>query len=178
MGVELVRWRYSTTAGSAGNAQAQASPNASLGKFVSTTDWTGAVAGNLFDTQLTTDQLTGTPDHRCVFAVNLNGTIALREASVYLAGSLPTMSTIEIGLDPAATSAVGSASAQAAQIATETDAPVGVTFSQPVTAETAIPLGDLEVGTCRGVWVRRTPTGASAASDEAFTLRLSGTLTP
>jgi hypothetical protein len=44
---ELV-WRYSTTAGAAGNTTASTAAG-SLGKYISTTAWAGGVANDLFD---------------------------------------------------------------------------------------------------------------------------------
>lgn len=178
MGVELVRWHYSTTAGSAGNSQAQPSPNAALGKYLSTTAWSGTVSGNLFDDQSTSDQVDGIVDYRCVFAANFNGSLSLRDAVAYLPGPYPTQSTIAIGADPAGIVGVGDSSSQAAIIVDGTTAPTGVSFSSPVTLPSAVVVGDLTPGTCRAIWVRRTPTGAASASDERITLRLYGTLAP
>jgi hypothetical protein len=178
MGIELVQWRYSTTVGSAGNSQAQPDPNASLGGYLSTTLWTGSAVNNLFDNQMTGDQLAGIVDYRCVFAGNFNGTLALYDAVAYLPGpDYPTQSSIGIGAD--ATGVVStSGTLQAVQVGTETSAPAGVTFSSPTTHATAVVLGDLAPNTCRALWLRRTPTGAAAVTDESVTLRLYGTLAP
>jgi len=45
----MLLFKYSVTTGSAGNTTAQASPNASLGKYISTTQWTGGTLNDLFD---------------------------------------------------------------------------------------------------------------------------------
>lgn len=178
MGVELVQWRYSTTAGSAGNSEAQADPNAALGKYMSTTAWSGSSVNNLFDNQMTGDQLAGTQDYRCVFAANFNGTLSLYNAIAYLPGPYPSQSTIAVGADPAGVVAVNSGTAQAVQIGTEVSAPAGVTFSSPTTPASAIVVGNLTPNTCRAIWLRRTPTGAVATSGETVTVRLYGTLAP
>lgn len=179
MGSELVQWRYSVLTGSAGDTQAQADPNASLGKYVATTAWSGSSVNNLFDNQATTDQVGGIVDYRCVFAGNFNGTLSLYDAVVYL--PLPiqtTQSTIAIGVDPAGVVATSGTAAQAAELASETSVPAGVSFSSPTTLAAAVVVGDLGPNTCRAVWLRRTPTGADAVSNESITVRLHGTLAP
>lgn len=150
--------------------------SASLGKFLSTTPC--ADLDGLFQPQLTTDHVAGAPIYRCLFVANFNGTATLQDASVYIFDESATQSDIEIGLDPSGVVAVGLGTPQALEVPDEVTAPPGVFFSQPLTPEAALPLGNLTPETARAVWVRRVPTGGAAASAEAFTLRVTGTLTP
>lgn len=83
--------------------------------------------------------------------------------------------TVAIALDDTAASAIGSGSAQAAEIATEGTTPTGVgAFSTPVTKSGGISLGNLSAGQCRAVWVRRTATNSSAANSDGITIRVEG----
>lgn len=165
--------RLSTTAGSAGDTTAQANPNNSLGKYVSTTVM-GAGANTLFDNVTGTENAASTVDYRCVFVLNNHATLTLQNAVVYMT-DVAGGANVAIAVDNIAASAKGSASAQAATIASETTAPSGVgAFSSPTTAGTGLALGNLAPGQVRGVWVRRSATNSAALSSDGFTLNVTG----
>lgn len=81
-----IKVRLSTTSGSEGNSQAQANPNASLGKYISTTDLSGTALNNLFDNISGDEQALGTTDYRCVFVYNSHSTLTLQTPKYWLSG--------------------------------------------------------------------------------------------
>lgn len=166
-------WKYSTTAGAAGNTTAGTAAG-SLGKYISTTQWAGGVANDLFDDISGAENAASTVDYRCIFIHNSNAANAYQNAVMYLSAEVAGGATVAIGVDTTAASAVGSATAQALTIANETTAPAGVTFSSPTTLGTGIALGTIPSGNVRAVWIRRTAANTAALSGDGVTLALSG----
>lgn len=168
-----IAWRYSTTAGAAGNTTAGTALG-SLGKYISTTAWAGGVAQDLFDDISGSANATSQVDYRCIFIYNSNGANAYQNAVVYIASEVAGGASIAIGVDTTAASALGSATAQALTIANATTAPAGVTFSSPTTAATGIALGTIASGSVRAFWIRRTAANTAALSNDGVTLSTSG----
>ena len=168
-----ILFKYSTTAGSAGNSGA-GSASASLGKYISTTAIPDTTLNALFDDISGAENAAGTVDYRCVFIHNGNASNALENAVVYLSAEVAGGANIAVGADTTAASAIGSASAQALTIASETTAPAGVTFSSPTTSGTGVSLGTIPVGQCKAFWVRRTATNSAALSNDGVTLAVTG----
>lgn len=170
-----ILFKRSVKTGSAGNTTAQADPNQSLGKYISTTAWAGGSANDLFDDISGAENAASTVDYRCIFIHNSNASNALQNAVVYLSAETAGGASIAIAVDNLAASNIGSASAQAAEIANETTAPTGVgTFSSPTTAGTGLALGNIGTGQCRAIWVRRTAANTSALSNDGVTIAVSG----
>jgi hypothetical protein len=247
-----IKFRLSIKTGSAGNSLAQADPNASLGKYISTTDLVDGALNVLFDDVGGDENAAGTVDYRCVFIYNAHGSLTFLTPRVWVSGirftgagstdtftsnshglangevvrveaelpadalpggmsnsttyyvvgaatntfQLSTSSggspvdltadgsgavrrygntTVALAVDNVAASAVGSASAQADQVANETTAPSAVgAFSSPTTKSTGLSLGSLAAGECRAVWVRRTALNNGARNTDSFTLGVSG----
>ena len=171
-----ILFKLSIKTGTAGNAAAQPDPNASLGKYISTTQLSGTAANNLFDDITGSENAASTTDYRCFFVHNAHATLTLRGAVVYLSGGDPAGgANVAIAVDNTAASAIGSSSAQAAEIANETTAPSGVgSFSTPTTAAGGLSLGDIAAGSCRAVWVRRAAANTAAVNDETITLAVQG----
>ena len=165
--------KLSTTAGAAGNSNTS-TPNTTLGKYISTTQITDNTINNLFDNISGAENAASTVDYRCIFIHNNHGTLTYQSVVVWLLSEVAGGANIAIGVDPAAASAIGSASAQAATIANETTAPAGVTFTSPTTQGAGISVGDILPGQCRAVWVRRTATVSAALSNDGVTLRVQG----
>jgi hypothetical protein len=165
--------KLATTAGVAGNANAS-TPNASLGKYISTTQITDAILNNLFDNISGAENAASTVDYRCIFIHNAHATLTWQSVVAYLLSEVAGGASIAIGVDPTAASAIGSASAQAVTIANETTAPAGVTFTAPTTLGAGIAIGDIAPGQCRAIWVRRTAAVSAALSNDGVTLRLQG----
>ena len=168
-----ILYKYSVSA-AAGNTTAS-SAAASLGDQISTTAWAGGSANDLFDDVTGAENAASAVDYRCIFVHNSNGANALQSAVAYLSAETAGGASIAIAVDNIAASAIGSASAQAAVIATETTTPSGVgAFSSPTTAGAGIALGNIPSGSCRAIWVRRTAANSSALSNDGVTIAVTG----
>ena len=165
--------KYSVTTGSAGNSTAGTAAG-SLGKYISTTQWTGGSVNDLFDDISGAENAASTVDYRCIFVHNSNTANALQNAVVFLQSEVSGGANIAVGVDTTASSALGSASAQALTVANETTAPAGVTFSSPTTAGAGVSLGSIPSGQVRAFWVRRTATNSAALSADGVTLNVTG----
>lgn len=169
-----ILYKLATKAGSAGNSQAQADPNASLGKYVSTTAFVTATLGNLFDA-VTGDENAGEAvDYRCLFIHNSHSTLTLIDPKLWITGQEAGGADAAIGLDPTAASAVGASSAQAVEIADESTAPAGVSFSAPSSKGAGLSVGDLGPGEVRAFWIRRTATDSAPKNDDGVSFRVEG----
>lgn len=170
--------KLSVTTGTAGNQNAQPNPNASLGKYISTTLWVDATLNNLFDDVTGDENAAANVEYRCVFIHNNHATLTLLGAVAWLSADVAGGANVAIAVDNIAASAIASAAAQAATIANEDTAPTGVgAFASPTTKAGGIALGDIGPGQCRGIWVQRTPTNSAALNNDGFTLRVEGDTT-
>jgi hypothetical protein len=173
-----ILFKLSTTAGSAGNSGAQADINASLGKYISTTQIAGTLH-NLFD-RVTGDEnaANGTGvgiEYRCIFIHNAHASLPLQLPVIWIYSEVSGGCNIRIGLDTTAQSLIGSASAQALTIADVNTAPAGVSFTAPTTKGTGISLGaTLDAGKCIAVWVERKTTNSAAKDADGVTLKVEG----
>lgn len=170
-----IKFRYSVKTGSAGNTTAQADPNASLGKYISTTAWSGGVLHDLFNL-LTGDQnAAGQVDYRCVFVYNSSTTNIFYSPVLWISSQVAGGADLAIGVDPISSFDVNTVSAQANQITTTTTTPVStIAFSAPVTKQTGLSLGDMLPGTVKGIWLRRTANNTVAVDNDGGTLRVEG----
>ncbi len=168
-----ILWKYSVSA-AAGNTTASAA-STSLGDQISTTQWTGSVLNDLFDNISGAENAASTVDYRCIFIHNNNASNTYENVVVYLSAETAGGANIAIATDNIAASAIGSASAQAALIASETTAPTGVSaFSSPTTSGTGLSLGNIGTGQCRAIWIRRTATNSAALSNDGVTIAVTG----
>lgn len=165
--------KLSTKSGAAGDTLAS-TPAASLGKYISTTEVVNNSLHNLFDVISGFENAAAEAEYRCIFVHNDHATISFDNIVMYLFDEVAGGATIAIGLDPTAASAIGSASAQAVEIANEDTAPAGVVFTSPTTYGTGINIGDIGAGECVAVWVRRTAQNSAAISNDGVTLRFQG----
>lgn len=165
--------KLSTKSGSAGNSNSQGNVNNSLGKYISTTQLTDNTLNNLFDNVSGAENAASTVDYRCLFIHNNHGSLTAQSVVIYISSQVSGGATAAIGVDTTAASAIGNASAQALEVATETDAPTGVSFSAPSTAATGLSLGDIAAGSCRAFWVRRTAANSSAKDNDGVTINYS-----
>ena len=149
-------------------------PGASLGKYISTSTIADATLNALFDDISGAENAASTVDYRCVFIHNSNAANALQNAVIWLSAEVAGGASIAIGVDPTAASAIGSASAQAVTIASETTAPAGVSFSSPTTAGTGLSLGTIPSGQCKAVWFRRTAANSAALNSDGVTWSVQG----
>lgn len=164
-----IKVRYSTTAGAAGNSGA-GTAGGSLGKYISTTDVAGAT-NVFFDDVSSAEALAGSTEYRCVFVLNDHATDSALNVQVQVVSEVGGGGATTAALDNIATSAKGSAGAQAAQIASETSTPSGV----GAFGTSALSIGTLAAGQCKAVWLRRVVGASTAAiTGDGFTLRTTG----
>ena len=169
-----IRYHLSVTTGP-GLSTAQPDPNASLGEFISSTEMNlAAPANNLFDDVSGAENAAADVEYRCIFVRNSHATLTLQGAVLWLAAEQAGGAEHAIGLDPAGVVDEDLATAQAAEIATEGDAPAGVTFSAPTTKGAGLAIGDIGPGQCQAIWIRRTATDSSAVNDDGYDLRVEG----
>lgn len=154
---------------------ANTDPNASLGGEISSTTITSNQLQNLFANVSPAERASGKVDYRCFYFKNEHLTETLKDAVVYIASQTPSSDTsVEIGLDDAGIGD-GSSTGVATTIVDELTPPDDVVFSAPSNAGTGLAVGDLAPGECIAVWVKRTiEVGASAASNDPFTIRITG----
>jgi|SRR6516165_6569153 hypothetical protein len=170
--------RLSILTGTAGNQNAQPTPNGSLGKYVSTTDIVDATLDNLFDDVTGDENAASTVDFRCLFIYNANATLTLLTPVVWQSADVAGGANVAIAIDNLAASAVAAAAAQAAQIASDTTPPTGVgAFSTPTTKAAGLAINNLPNGQVRGIWVQRTATNSAALNNDGCTLRVEGDTT-
>lgn len=165
--------KLATTAGAAGNSNTS-TPNASLGKYISTTQLTDNALHNLFDIIDGNENAASTVDYRCLFIHNSHATLSWTNIRVYLLSEVAGGASLAIGVDTTAASAIGSAGAQAVTIATEITAPTGAVFTAPTTLASAVNIGDLAPGQCRAIWIRRTASNSAPLTNDGATLRMTG----
>ena len=169
-----IKNKLTTTAGSAGDSTAQADPNASLGKYFATTDIVTATTENLFDNVTGDENTASDVEYRGVGIENRHGTLTLESAVVWLSSEVAGGADAAIGLYPAGVVPVGQAGAQMAEIANESTAPAGVTFTAPTSKGTGLSIGNIAAGNGIGFWVRRTATASAAATGDGATWRVEG----
>lgn len=166
--------KLSIKTGSAGNSSAQSDVNASLGKYISTTQITTAVVNNLFDNVTGDENAASDVEYRCFFIHNAHATLTLIDPKVWISAEVAGGAVVAIGIDTTAASAIGSSSAQALEVTDESTAPSGVSFSSPTTKGAGLSLGDLPAGQTRAVWVRRTAANTSAVNSDGATVSVEG----
>lgn len=171
-----IKIKLSTKSGTAGNSLAQADVNASLGKYVSTTEMTTATLNNLFDNVTGAENAASAVEYRCVFVHNSHATITLENAVAYLDSQVTGGTVLAIAVDNIAASAIGASSAQAFEAATSTTDPSAGTgaFSSPSTSGTGLALGNILPGYCKAVWVRRTAANTVAVDSDGGSLSVTG----
>src|SRR5580765_525201 len=171
-----ILFKYSVTTGSAGNSTAQADKNASLGKYISTTQWSGG-SGTLFDNVSAAENSASTVDYRCIFVHNANTSNDLQNAVVYLSSEVSGGTTIAVAADTTAASALGASTAQALTGASET-APggsvTGLSYASPTTAGTGVSLGTIPKNQCKAFWGRRTAANPAALTGDGVTIAVTG----
>lgn len=138
-------------------------PNASLGGIVSTTEVVDNTDNNLFDDVSGTEAQAGDTEYRGVYYKNNHGTLELQNARVFIATQTTSADdSVEIGKDPAG-AGDGSSTGVMTTIATESNAPAGVTFSAPATYAAGIALAGMTATKVHGVWHKRIVNAAAAA---------------
>lgn len=165
--------KLSVKTGSAGNTTA-GTPAGSLGKYISTTEVSGTALNNLFDDITGQENFDSDVEYRCVFVHNNHGSLTLQNAVVYLSAQVSGGAVGAIAVDSTAASAVGSASAQALEVADENTAPAAISFSAPTTRATGLSLGNIPAGSVKAFWIRRTAANTVALNNDGLTFVVSG----
>ncbi|PVU81311.1 hypothetical protein DDP54_15520 (plasmid) [Cellulomonas sp. WB94] len=173
-----ILFKLSIKTGAAGNASAQADPNASLGTYISTTQLSATALNNLFDDISGADNANSVVEYRCVFVHNAHATLPLTNAVLWLSGGDPAGgAVVTVAVDSTAASAIGSATAQALTATTETAPGAGVTglaYSAPTTSGTGLALGTIGAGQCKAFWVKRAAANTAAVTAETVTFAVTG----
>jgi len=120
----------------------------------------------LFDDVARAESVTGDTEYRCMYAKNAHGSDDMVAVKLWIDADAAGVDSLAIGLDP-----VGK-NGTATTIATEGDAPSGVTFSSPTTEVSGLDLGTLAAGDYYAIWVRRVVPSATTTSTSADTSRL------
>lgn len=167
-----ILFKYSVSA-AAGNTTS-GTAGGSLGDQISTTPIPDATLNALFDDISGTENAASAVDYRCIFVHNSNAFNALQNAVVWIASEVAGGATIAVGVDPTPASAVGSASAQALSVVSESTVPAGVTFSAPTTSGAGLSLGTIPPGYCRAIWFRRTASNSPAINNDGFSWSVQG----
>jgi len=169
-----ILFKLSIKTGTAGNQNAQSDVNASLGKYISTTQITDATLNNLFDDVSGDENAASDVEYRCIFVHNAHATLTWQSVVAWLSAEVSGGANAAIAIDDIAASPIGQATAQADEVVNEDTAPTGEAFSSPTTKATGLSIGDLAAGTCRAIWVRRTATNSAALDSDGVTVRCEG----
>lgn len=170
-----IKFKLSLKTGTAGNQSAQPDPNASLGKYISTTEITDASLNNLFDDVSGDENAASDVEYRCYFVHNAHASLTWTSVVVWLSAEVANGATATIAIDNIAASTIGSAGAQADDVTNESTAPDAVgSFSGPVSKGTGLALGDIAAGYCRAIWVKRTAANNAALNNDGVTIRCEG----
>jgi hypothetical protein len=171
-----ILFKYSVKTGSAGNSVVGTAAG-SLGTWISTTQWAGGSANDLFDDISGAENAASTVDYRCIFVHNSNTANVLANAVVYLSAETAGGASISIAADTTAASALASGTAQALTATTETAPGAGVTgltYTSPTTAAGGVSLGSIGIGQVKAFWVKRTAANTAALSNDGVTIAVSG----
>lgn len=163
-------WRFTTTAGAAGDSTANTTVGTFLGKYAATSAWAGGGTNDLFADITGAQNAASQVDYAGLAILNNNAANAAQNSVAYLSSEVAGGASIAIGADTTAASAKASATAQLLTIANNTTAPAGVSFSSPTTAGSGVSLGNIPVANVKGLWVRRTAANTSALSGDGVTL--------
>jgi hypothetical protein len=133
--------------------------DASLGGIISTTQITDASVHNLFDIVNSTEANDGDTEYRCFYVKNNHGSLTLQNAKIWISTD-GTGADTDIAIALAGEGVNGTAET----VANESTAPVGESFTSPVSEGTALTIGNIPSSQHQAIWVRRTVNAASSAA--------------
>jgi hypothetical protein len=165
-------FRYTTTAGAAGDTTANTTVSTFLGKYAATSAWAGGSLNDLFADISGAENAASQVDYAGLAILNNNGANAMQNTVIYISAETALGASIAVGVDTTASLAKGSASVQLVTIANRTTAPSGPTFSSPTTLATGLALGSIAVAFVKGVWIRRTASNSAALSNDGVTIAI------
>src|SRR5215510_2193981 len=127
---------------------------------ISSVELTDNTLNNLWDDVSGDESSSGDSEFRKIFFKNSHSSLTAQSTVLWIdTNTTSTNDTINIGLDPAGSGAAG------ADIANESTAPAGVTFSAPSTKGAGLSLGNIATGVRYAVWVKRIVDASAAAND-------------
>lgn len=164
-----IQFKLSITTATTGNAVGQPDPNASLGKFLSTSIVPTGLHG-LFPAVTGPQNAASTTDYRCIFVRNANTSGTMVSGIIFISGETPGGTNVYLGVDPFAATTGTSTIAQAVTVADVNSAPTGVSFYNPQVYSTGVYIGDIPPLYCKGLWIRRNALNTGAVNNDGFTL--------
>jgi len=127
---------------------------------ISSVELTDNTLNNLWDDVSGDESSPGDTEYRKCFFKNTNGSLTAQSTVLWIdTNTTSTNDTINIGLDPAGAGAAG------ADIANESTAPAGVSFSAPSSKGTGLSMGNVSSGARYAIWVKRIVDASAAAND-------------
>lgn len=168
-----IQRRLTTKSGAAGDTLTS-TPGGSLGKYVSTTLLVNNSLHNLFDLVTGEENQASEDEFRCLAILNNHGSSAMQNVRAFLVSQGAGGVNFEIGADTNSSTPKGQAAAQFVEVATEDDAPAGVSFSAPTTYATGVTLGGgtINAGSVAGLWIRRIAQNSASISGDTVKLRI------
>ncbi len=148
-------------------------PNLSLGGVRSATLWAGGTLHDLFDQISGTENAAAESEYRCIYVRNEHGSLTWEAVRSYIQSQVVGGASVSIGLDPAGVGD-GSATGVATTVANEDTAPAGVAFSAPTTDTAGLASGNVGVGQCFAVWIKRAAANTGAVNADCATLAFAG----
>lgn len=165
--------KFSVKTGAAGNSTAGTAAG-SLGKYISTTQITDAALNNLFDDITGDENAASEAEYRCEFVHNAHASLTLLAPVAWISAEVAGGANVALSVDTTAASAIGSAGAQAKEVADENTAPAAQSFTSPTTKGTGLALSDIPNGQCKGLWWRRTAANSAAINNDGATVTIEG----
>lgn len=167
--------KQSVVTGSAGNTTAGGAAGTNLGKYISTTQLVDATLDNLFPDVTGDENAASNVDYQCMFIHNSHATLTLQNPKAWLFSETAGGASAAIATDNIGATALGSSSAQAAQIANKNTAPTGISaFSTATSKSTGLSLPDIAPGQVVALWVRRTAANSAAQNLDGVVVRVEG----
>lgn len=165
-----ISWRFTTTAGAAGDTTANTTVGTFLGKYCTTSVWAGGGTNDLFADISGADNAASVVDYAGLGIINGNASNSAQNSVIYLSAEVALGASCAIWPDSTAASAKGGAGAQLLTIATKNTAPAASSFSSPTTIGTGLAMGTIASNQVKGMWVRRSAANSAALSADGVTL--------
>lgn len=170
-----IHFRGSVVTGAAGNSVAPPAAGSNLGKYIPNADMTDAALNNLFPDTTGDENAASQVDYQCMFVYNAHATLAWQAPVAWLSAEVAGGTSVALGWDTTASSALANASDQAVTIANKNTAPAGASFTAPTTkVGAAASPGNIAATNVKGLWVRRTAANTAAVDSDGATIRVEG----
>lgn len=142
-------------------------PALSLGGAVSSVAITDNVLHNLWDRVTAAEASAGDTEYRAFYIKNTSAETWMN-VKLWIETNTPADDSIEIGIE-------SSNGSPKQSIASEGEAPSGISFSAPSSKATGLSLGNIAAGEVRMIWMRRiVPAACASYSNNSYTLSMEG----